>query len=799
MTYRLVVGCLPLLLSVSCLEPTNPCDPDAPLSAKSVTLTGSVRDVYGEPQAGVVVSIAGRPETTVSGADGRYTLADLPATTNGYQVVATPAAPAIGGVRSVPASLLSSCGNSTKEVELVIAQAAAAPEAELVRAVDPTTLLVAFSAERILTPQKGPRNIVDSGEPIPSDFGGTEDAVESSGIWDGPQQSPPEDVQGDLDANDDTGGADEPAKESVFFDGNVPLEESTYTNNCAADAANEPFGEWRKVRLSIDPWRNDAGTSMSTVADRCAAATCSQFTHLAPELANNRARCALVVGFDDNSPLEPYGTYEVRVQSEARLIPALTTEQALPAVVRSALSTKRLSTSLVPSALIDVVNENASSMSDDMRTKDINTVLPLTDGRFAVYAEDTMRVIGDALDTMASEANLNDNGRAADSMGSDGTTANVIIEETWRNEFELQPLASVLKDDGLVVYTLLGKFELDGRLSEVVLREARLPTANDPNPPSQELMINFKNHLDPTLLDRMLDIVVLPSPDQQIESFVAVFPRFLLRFAQLRVAGSGLSTPQTLADLRGAVGVPDGILIPQDPTNPCGALGIELDGTTASGDGLQVLLSALTCYPITENNNERTVLKAGPVLPDGERQMMVRAGGNSVMTVNLLNGNVINERSVGALPTDAKFSTMLNCDDFSLHEDVLVVANRDSRDLSILSRDAGGVERSVVTLPIAPIAIVRGSPSCDNPFLWVIGAEGDMVPVNMTKLGDSVRGVPDCGGASCVVPTRGRARVGAASGSKVVVGGAGLVGEVGFFRPKSPFGTVADLAVASDP
>src|SRR5688572_30815043 len=63
-----------------CVDPVNPCDPNAPddVKAAGTRISGVVRDQHGAPRGGVLVSVSGRPETAVSADDGSFTLAALP-------------------------------------------------------------------------------------------------------------------------------------------------------------------------------------------------------------------------------------------------------------------------------------------------------------------------------------------------------------------------------------------------------------------------------------------------------------------------------------------------------------------------------------------------------------------------------------------------------------------------------------------------------------------------------------------------------------------------------------------------
>src|SRR5439155_2392284 len=94
---RLALAVIPVALA-ACSTPTNPCDPAAPLDvqSKGTRIAGVVVDQNGAAVSGVAVGIAGRAETSVSGADGAFAFADLPPSSS-YQLVATPPAPLVGG------------------------------------------------------------------------------------------------------------------------------------------------------------------------------------------------------------------------------------------------------------------------------------------------------------------------------------------------------------------------------------------------------------------------------------------------------------------------------------------------------------------------------------------------------------------------------------------------------------------------------------------------------------------------------------------------------------------------------
>jgi hypothetical protein len=128
---------------------------------------------------------------------------------------------------------------------------------------------------------------------------------------------------------------------------------------------------------------------------------------------------------------------------------------------------------------------------------------------------------------------------------------------------------------------------------------------------------------------------------------------------------------------------------------------------------------------------------------------------------------------------------------------VVLVANVGSSDVSVIAIDASGLpaEIDVVPLPETVVGFLDDAdgPDCADPFAWAIGEEGRLFPIDMR----GVAGVPLCDGVACSVSTRGRGMNGAvgrpatgpmAGRARALVGGPGLLGELGFFRPQALVG-----------
>jgi hypothetical protein len=153
---------------------------------------------------------------------------------------------------------------------------------------------------------------------------------------------------------------------------------------------------------------------------------------------------------------------------------------------------------------------------------------------------------------------------------------------------------------------------------------------------------------------------------------------------------------------------------------------------------------------------------------------------------------VDNAVAVGREPRGMTRSRVLN-DCAGDERDVVLVANAGSGDVSVLAANDGVVEEiEVIPLPSAPVGFLDDAdgPSCTDPFAWAVGEDGRVFPIDMR----GSPGVPLCDERACEVGTRGRAASGAvarpttgpqAGRARALVGGVGLLGELGFFKPRA--------------
>jgi hypothetical protein len=207
------------------------------------------------------------------------------------------------------------------------------------------------------------------------------------------------------------------------------------------------------------------------------------------------------------------------------------------------------------------------------------------------------------------------------------------------------------------------------------------------------------------------------------------------------------------------------------------------------------------CYDVESAAGAAVNLKDTDVLqrPGAEPlHLIADAQNDRILAVGLdaLRGNRgslaanISEVAVGRTPVALSHSVILDCEG-GQREDVILVANAGSADVSVLRGSGESVaEADIVALPTPPAGFLDdvAGPSCESPFAWVIASDGRLFPIDMR----GSPSVPLCGGEPCGISSRGRARSGAVGGgaaaSRALVGGVGLLGELGFFRPAALLG-----------
>jgi hypothetical protein len=785
-----------LLLSAGCLEATNPCDPDAPIELKSVTLNGTVRDPYGNGVSGVVVSVAGRSETAVSAPDGTFALAQLPAQANGYQLVATPAPPSLGSIREVPASVVPTCGSADVAIDLLVATAPTAPEPELVRAVSRNTMLVAFSVPVVVAPQvkmageefdtRGPQN----GTAVPVD---NQEDIEDAGVLAEPW--PPAEEREEMQSDVMTGGA------QVGDDWVVPAAlRATYTDTAASDyrticegkltatprayrvQVRRPFGAWEDALVSVNPWEAASETppdpamptpypprdALDSIDDMCAAAACSQFGAQGEAIRANTARCAVIVG-TTTGPLEEFASYEVRVLTETRFITSLT-RAGLPEKIVSPPAARVLSTSLVPNSLMKVIMPDASNMDEAMAQQAVVAVVPLPSGEFGIVADKVMKVVGADLGNVENGVPMNENEVSLGALAADEPAATPIVRALWKGNPATRPTAVTVENGEVRAVMTTVKGDDEQRVQQVQLRGAL----------GELVSLNF-SATPPTSITRL-------STPPQMRAVVLNYDDKTVVLAHGRVPGNNVAVDTLSSRLEDFVGADDNrasdsgpcaAFAPDEDQAVCEATDGETCSTDDEPDGTRdrVFVRA-RCIP-----QKTLVTEVPPEAPEGRPWLAVaNQETNSVRVCRVL--DFVSDPACGTrIQVGLAPVAMRTVTDSIDGTNKVVVANRDSRDLSIIVKigEEGGrpiLDEVAIPLPVAPVDILTTAVTTEAPFLWVLGDDGRAVPVDMRTLS-----VPRCGDDDCSVSTRGRARVGAAQGARVVVGGIGMAAEIGFFRP----------------
>ena len=759
----------------ACVAPENPCDPAADPSARATSsLSGRVVDQDGAPVAGVTVLIRGRGETTLSQADGGFVLDGLPPNdgTLGYELIASPPSPLVGG-RAVAPPL--ACEDEAPDLELVVVRPPATPEAEVVQATAPDRLFVAFAS---------------SGE----DPGAL--ALPSS----------PAEALAACALDDDDGG--------VRYRVEV----------------RPPFGTWQPTLLSVDP-RLDLGAIagareaglVESISEPCSRALCAHFIYANPELKSESARCAEVWGVLDDEvdggfrPLEPFGSYQVRVVAERALDDKLI-ERQLPPTVRSPDTAAPAQISLAPTSLLPVpLHPDPATSEEHARALDIECVVPVAQGRFAMIDSAGLRVVGMAEDVdptaYADARGVSDGAMAVDDDGSsaaagevaadDGSAAAILPAGPWVRVWKrmgdpaLGPVSSKIE-----------KVFIGARSHDEAHGDAGAePVFNlDVAAPGMEGLFRGMTWLshpqgrvaeyDPAdgyLLFFREGFVVLEREDPTRTNGDLLASHMGADFSGNLYSGAYAGEP---APTTGEVVALSGF---------CEQMGSDAVGMTEEPDGTRVVRM---CFNLAAALGEDLdlrgagMLQAAPEVVDptqtmhvfvdgeGDRVLAVRtdrlAGSGELPLVEYLQ-----RVPVGVRPTTLASSRVLECEGQTVGSPVLLVANQGSQDVSVLEiTDPVAMtldEVAAIPLPAVPLAFLADpdGPTCEDPYGWIVVEDGRMFPLDLRahKLE-----IPSCDGAPCGVSTRGRARGGAVARDalgrgRVVVGGRGLLSEVGFLRP----------------
>ena len=780
----------------SCLPPTNACDPSASaaVQAEGTGITGRVIDQDGVGRAGVTVTVLGTAHTAVSGDDGTYGIENVAPSTQGYSVRAEPQAPAQGGTRVVgPVG----CQERVEDADVVVAVAPEAPEVEMLRAVTSTSLVVAFG----------------SGDTFA-------DSPESSATF--------YDAQGD-------GGDAFRSPVDVALD-------CRSRANAAARAwrvqVRPPFEGWHDAVLNAFPWLDGAAAvglgaqpspgaffdGDSLIAERtedvCAAALCAQFSYLEASLADPRARCANVVGYIDGGdlfPLDAFGSYDVRVLTERKLDEQLVLDFALSTRVSSAAAARSVQISLVPGALLPLVDENGIAF--DGRSLQVQSVIAANAGRFALVQETGVLVLGGGADVLLN-AGVDQVGADApqDAVAVDGLSAETVNADFLDDgDAAAVALAALPAGDWLRVVkesdavSAVEKIFI-GTSSDSALEgpeaeqssvfdavEATLPISPGRSalgtlraisyldPGSVSLNSSFANPADAYLLLYQRGFLLVENGDANSLVLAGLAN-------QIDVNGGYDTDWDDVTALDGsALSAFDGdcgIVLSTDPA------AFRVVGADDDANGV-ARKSVAACFDVAVATGGDVDLRDAAVFGGAEPQQVIAdAAADRVLVIGLgaLSGrqgrlvDAVVEVPVGHEPVRLTHSRSLDCGVGGDNVEVILVANAGSADVSVLQRRGDGTvaEVAVAALPVAPADFVDDvdGPTCEDPFAWVIAADGRIFPLDMR----GTPSVPLCNGAPCEISSRGRARSGAISRdgvrpARAVVGGSGLVGELGFLRP----------------
>lgn len=817
------VGCV-----VSCIPATNPCDPAAPIEvqAAGTRISGRVVDQDGDARPGVLVSVVGRAETIASGADGSFVLENLPPA-DAYELQALPSAPLVGGRTSTGAL---SCRGAIEDVQVVIVEPPTSPEVEIARASGEQRLFVAFGA---------------AGDA--EDFGNLASFFESES----------EDVYR------------EPATVVAACDAAASTSKIAYRAQVRA-----PFGAWRDAVLAPFPWVLPKAEDLeqlytNRIDDLCAAAACAQFSYLDSTLANPNARCIDVVGIKNDEDvvngggppfklLEPFGSYQVRIVAELKTPDALRTQFVLPERVEAEASASGLQMTLVPTALLPVVDETGLPRE----VGNIAGLVATAGGRFALVEDDELAVIGQGRDTLSQEAQDAVGGGTGSAEGADApqdaygvdavANANVAGDFTEGATVPVQPLAILTAGDWVRVI----RRGDDGSASIEKVYVGESAAANESGPDEAERQQNAEApelRIDPA--GDALRAFEYMVPEEGLadagaapkDAYVLLYgSAFVLAeqapveeleldyFAELATDAPGGEITDTawaapVADGGEGEGEGEGEPAPVAPSAldgaGCNTLQASATTTGASsvetfdgGDGVRANVNV--CYDLGAGLQDDAIdLRDVAVLDDlaGVRRshVMSDARGDRVFVASKADlfcsdcatsgvrslAAEIDEVPVGREPLGLLRTRLLECSPDNRTESsrpVVLVANHGSGDLSVLEQlgdESRGDTRETFVVPLSalPVSFLDDpdGPTCDDPFVWVVADDGRVIPVDMR--GEPT--APFCGTGTCEVGTRGRGSVGAVARrigdgaltakSRALVGGAGVLGELGYFRPKA--------------
>ncbi len=772
-----------VLLSVlsACVQPDNPCDPSASTERRSegTSISGLVRDQSGAPLAGIPVSAIGQALTAVSGPEGAFTLKGLPPA-SGYEITPLVAPPLLAGRTRSPAL---QCRAALRDVVVVVVVPPASPDVEIVQASGDARMFVAFG-----------------GIAVPGTL--AQDMYASGGV--------------------DAGFR---APEAVADDCRGSIASAAITFRLQVRA---PFGQWSDAVLTQFPWADppadpDNGGCAYTAQlleqhselyqtrtdDTCGAALCSQFALLDPTLTHEQARCAEVVGVMGPDglvhALERFADYRVRVLAEHNIDSATRTALSLPDRVTGAAAAGDAQVSLVPGTLLPVAD--ASGAAYDGGGDNIVALTVVSGGRFVAVDDNSMLVLGDGSDALqgaALSANVTQDAAGTDGNASDAMTASMFADAP--------PDARAVTALAAGSWVRLVRRSSADKKSAILKLYVGEQAGATPN--ADEVVSNAINPTLPFDIDvagAVQAISYLGRPSGVLSSagtnpadaYVLLNRSGFLLFEERPSVGAGglldaLDDVTRLSLFAGGVGGACDAVVGTTFTGPgiaavprsgaCFDVGAALDGAVdlrdvEALDNADGISSPLLI--IADAQNDRVLSATAAQLTGAERAGVETLGALMART----------QIAVGREPVALSRSTLLHCDG-GTSQPVLLVANRQSGDVSVLGYDGANalVELDVAPVPGAPVGFADDAdgPSCDDPFAWIIGEDGRVFPLDMRD----TPAVPLCHERPCDVGTRGRAALGAvgrpqaiagdaAPHARIMLGGPGLLGELGFFVPQS--------------
>jgi|GEM_PF-1300424 len=790
-TQTLVAGALTVLLAATgCVEPQNPCDPDADESIRrTATLSGKVVDEDGAPVVNVGVLLVEQNQTVFTGEDGAFKFIEVLPSGTGYTLAALPASPAVGG--RLHTGPLGCASELDVDDPLVVVNPPPPPEVEITAATSPERMFVAFASTLAEDEAAGHADCADPKAVAAGEHSYRPEVRETFGQW-------------------------EPALVSLYP--SLPLESD--------DDLARAIGD---------------GLVVEAMNDGCAQQQCADFAYAFRELETEAdvARCLEIVGSikADGSPrrLEHYGQLQVRVRSDLKAT-ANAERQQVPQLVPSVASALPKTLSLVPQTIMPVSLANDLDVADQLEAgMNVGAIVPVgADGRFALINHDGIMVVNNSRATaeMAAEAGMADAPEGA--MGVEDDVTDTMAEEVgqgqgqalailpagnwvrvWKRVHDAGGASSSMVDNVFVgtddkPQGVQPAFEFDVTQSRSPFRKFAFLSAptGDPrgpeyNQPPPDYMLLFKDGFVLTGLsegENMSDMATAMDDDGMMDA----------AWSAPSEAAAAAEEPPT--------GIPGEDFVPLGQGGFCDDLGTA--GHHTDGDGDNASSRVDVCFNVSDAmGDEVNFVDIGILTEEGltaadhsaSVHLIADQAGDRLIAVNTqallhdMQNSVLESMthlSVGVDPIAMHPSQQLECDESDTlvgSTPVMLVANAGSEDISVVAftddstnPDLASRLREMNVVPVGgvPVGFLTDltGPTCNDPFVWVRTDDGTMYPIDMRTAE-----APVCGDATCRVATRSRSPAGAVAhmrdaqnndvGARVLVGGRGMLGELGFLRP----------------